>query len=326
MSIGIENRPHSLDPNGDGPDHLDPRRNEKKWYNKLSTKIAAGSLAAALAGVGGYAASHKGGEKVEAKPSQPPVATAPLSVETSAPALETPSAAAPVETDPKLWTEKNIPLPFDTNGDGKPETSIGVTGLEETLKSKMEQYGSAEEVFRNFPELLTAWVNWGNSPELERTYADFVSPDGERIGVAAAAELVDKAIINSIFGTPKNGAVVRTSPDGFIKEMIELRRKTGTRYAQTRDNEDPYWVKLTLDPTKGEGGIVITSGVPEQKLEYGGAYIALTSNHESSGLGSQGAGADGSVANKVDENKIIRSDIQMQDGRPVVISVNTDNY
>lgn len=215
--------------------------------------IGAGASFATLLLAGGLAFGLKGGDAEKTEPRQEPgtSASANPGTETQPPVETTPPAA---ETNPANWTAENIPLYTDIDGDGKPETYAGQEALVQAFELSTAKYKDPDAAAAAFVGRMNTLINWGSDPKANKTYIDanVMSKDQEWGGTAAVREdYVIPAFNQAMFAPGENGvSIVNNQQESWMQGQIELARQTGARWAQSYENQHPYFLKFELDESR----------------------------------------------------------------------------
>lgn len=276
------------------------------WKQITAVGVAGTALAVGLAfGLKGNS-SEVGASPVEGKN---PVATAPASPAETAP--ETPAANPEAGT----WTAENVPLTFTVNG--QTETYKGVAQAAEALAPKAEDYPTPEAYEKAKVELINQWMNWGNSPAMDKAYAGYLSLDSNSVvgPEAIANDFVDQVFKDALTSDHKEGVPIQgdgaTLNEGWANDMSALRQSVRTLY-EFSVNEgkggEPYKFAFTVDSTEFIQGA--TTAAPYDgttKLSYG-------DNFEKTGI-ANAQEVIGSPYSKKSGTTEWGSSVQVQDGR-----------
>lgn len=204
--------------------------------------------AATAAGVLFFGGSGKEVEKTE--PRHEPGTSAPAHPNASATGEAAPT---PTEVAPGNWDAATVPLYADIDGDGKVETYTGQEALAQAFELRVDDYADPDDAAAAFVERVNTLLNWGNDRTVDQTYikANVQSSNGEWGGTAAIREdYVVPAFNEALFGTPDGIDVVNDQREAWMATQLDLARQTGSRWAQSDENQYPYFLKYEVDESK----------------------------------------------------------------------------
>lgn len=314
------------------PDHApdyaertDDFSRERESHRRRNILLGVGTFASGLALAGGLFAGNKlfgSHDNDPTKAGQRPVATA------SATPGETVSAAPQESFAPNpeagTWTEENVPIMLDTNGDGKVETYKGVTQAVEALKLKAEDYPTPEAYEKAFIERVNQWMNWGNSPAMDKQYAGYLSLDSNDVlgSEAIANDFVDHVFKAALTSDHEEGVPIQGNNaalnEGWANDMESLRQDIRTKYefsVQEGRGGEPYTFAFTPDSMTFSQGA--TTAAP-----YGGTVkLTYNDNFEKTGI-AKAQQTIGSPYSKKSGSTEWNPSVQVQDGSWYTVGVN----
>ena len=286
----------------------------RKW---LRNTIALGAAGATLAAGLIIGAKAFGGHEAPSKDGQRPVATAPANPgETASASTPAPYESPAPNPEAGTWTEKNVPVVLDVNGDGTPETYKGVEQATEALKLKAGDYPTPEAYEKAFIARVNQWVNWGNSPAMDKEYAGYLSLDSNDVtgSEAIANDYVDQAFKAALTSDHEDGVSIQGDDaslnEGWANDIESLRQDVRTLYefsTQQAKGGEPYKFAFTIDSLNFAQGA--TTAAP-----YGGmAKLTYNDNFEKTGI-AEAQKVVGSPYSKKSGSTEWNSSVQVQGG------------